>query len=91
MQIQPCKYTDIFRRLLGIPQSQSMVCHKYLKLQVNESTIVPGGTSYNGPYGEVPPKKVPFQVYEKVGISLVEVYKRVGKFVISVCKRAKKG
>ena len=51
VQIQPCKYTDIFRRLLGIPQSQSKVCHKYLNLQVNESTIVPGGTPYNGPYG----------------------------------------
>ena len=40
VQIPPYKYTDIFRRLLDIPQSQSMVCHKYLKLQVNESTVV---------------------------------------------------
>ena len=38
------------------------------------------------------PKGVPFpefQVYEGVGISLVEVYKRVGKTVISVGKKPK--
>ena len=43
------------------------------------------GTSYNGPYGEAPPERGIFfrlQVYEIVGISLVEVYKRVGKSVM---------
>ena len=44
-----------------------------------------GGTPYDGPYGESPPKRGTFfrlQVYERVGILLVEVYRRVGKFVI---------
>ena len=39
-------------------------------------------------------KGVPFfrlQVYEREGISLVEVYKRVGKSVIWACERAQKG
>ena len=52
------------------------------------------GTPYNGLYGEAPPKRGTFfrlQVYERVGISLVEVCKRVGKFVIRICKRAQKG
>ena len=31
------------------------------------------------------------QVYERIGISLVEVYEIVGKSVISVCKKAQKG
>ena len=30
------------------------------------------------------------QVYERVGISLVEVYKRMGKSVIWVCEKAQK-
>ena len=41
-----------------------------------------GGTPYDGLYGEAPPERGIFyrlQVYERVGISLVEVYKRVGK------------
>ena len=41
-----------------------------------------GGTPYNGLYGEAPPERGTFtrlQVYERVGISQVEVYKRVGK------------
>ena len=40
-----------------------------------------GGTPYNGLYGEAPPERGTFfrlQVYERVGISQVEVYKRVG-------------
>ena len=40
---------------------------------------------FNDLYREVCPKGVPFfklQVYEKVGISLVEVYGRIGKSVI---------
>ena len=42
-----------------------------------------GGTPYNDLYGEAPLKRGTFfrlQVYERVGISQVEVYKRVGKF-----------
>ena len=40
-----------------------------------------GGTPYDGLYGEAPPERgtlFRLQVYESVGISLVEVYKRVG-------------
>ena len=47
-----------------------------------------GGTPYNGLYGEAPPERGTFlrlQVYERVGISLVEVSKRVGKSVVWVC------
>ena len=41
-----------------------------------------GGTPYNGLYREDPPERgtfFRFQVYERVGISLVEAYERVGK------------
>ena len=44
-----------------------------------------GGTSYNGLYGEAPPKRGNFfrlQVYKREGISRAEVYERVGKSVI---------
>ena len=44
-----------------------------------------GGTLYNDLYGEVPPKRGTYfrlQVYERAGISQVEVYKRVGKSAI---------
>ena len=53
-----------------------------------------GGTPYNGLYGEAPPKRGIFfrlQVYERVGISLVEVYERLGKSVNSVGLKAQKG
>ena len=52
----------------------------------------PGDTPDDGLYGEVPPERGIFfrlQVYDRVGISLVEVYKREGKFW--VCERAQKG
>ena len=45
----------------------------------------PGGTPYHGLYAEAPPERGTFftlQVYEKVGISRVELYERVGKSVI---------
>ena len=46
-----------------------------------------GGTPYNGLYGGggAPPERGTFftlQVYERAGISRVELYKRVGKSVI---------
>ena len=54
----------------------------------------PGGsTPYDGLYGEAPPERGTYfrlQVYERVGISLVEVYKRIGKSVW-VFERAKEG
>ena len=43
---------------------------------------------------EAPPERGIFfrlQVYERVGISLVEVFARVGKSVIMFCKKAQKG
>ena len=43
-----------------------------------------GGTPYSGLYGEAPLERGTFlrlQVYERVGISQVEVYKGVGKSV----------
>ena len=53
----------------------------------------PGGTPYDGPYGEAPLKRSPFfrlQVYKRVGILLIAVYDRVGKSVIWVCERAQR-
>ena len=49
------------------------------------------GTPYNGLYWEVPPERDTFfrlQVYERVGILLVEEYERVRKSVIWVYERA---
>ena len=48
--------------------------------------VSPGGTPYNGLYGEAPPERGTFfrlQVYKRVAISQVEVYKRLGKSVVS--------
>ena len=44
----------------------------------------PGGIPFNGLYGGLRSKGVTFtlQVYERVGISRVEVYERVGKSLI---------
>jgi len=45
----------------------------------------PGGTPYNGLYGEAPPEMGTFfrlQVYKRVGISRAEVYEKVEKPVI---------
>ena len=52
------------------------------------------GTLYKGLYLKAPPLWVTFyrlQVYERAGISPVEMCERVGKSVISVCKKAQKG
>ena len=49
------------------------------------------GGPYNSLYGRLHPKGGTFfrlQVYERVGISIVEVHERVGKSVTSVCKKA---
>ena len=60
------------------------------KLDVNPQG---GGTPYDDLYGETLPERDTFlslQVYETVGISLVEVYERVGNTVILVIKRIKR-
>ena len=53
------------------------------------------GTSYNGLYCKALPKRGTvssrLQVYERVGISLVEVHDRVQKYLIFVCKWVQKG
>ena len=52
-----------------------------------------GDTPYNGLYGEAPPERGSFfrlQVYERVGISPVEVYEMVGKCVTWSVKWPKK-
>ena len=46
-----------------------------------------------GIYGKAPPERGIFfrlQVYERVGISLVDVYKKVRKSVIWACERAQR-
>ena len=53
-----------------------------------------GGTPYDGLYKEDLPERDTFmrlQVYEWVGISLVEVHEKVGKSLILVCERVQKG
>ena len=55
------------------------------------NAVARGGFPYNGLYGEASPERGAFfrpQVFERVGILLVEVYERVGKSVIWVCERA---
>ena len=54
-----------------------------------------GGTCapYDGLYGEAPAARGNFyrlQVYERMGISLLEIYIRVRKPVIWVCERAQR-
>ena len=52
-----------------------------------------GGTPYDGLYVETPPERDIFfrpQVYEIIGILLVEVYKRVENSVAWVCETAQK-
>ena len=55
-----------------------------------EFNTCPGGTSYDSLYGEAPPERGIFfrlHVYERVGISLIDVFKRLEKSAIWVCKR----
>ena len=52
-----------------------------------------GGTPYHGLYREAPPESGTFfrlQVYERVGLSLVEVHKRVGKSEFYGLKKSRK-
>ena len=51
------------------------------RVSVEESIQSPGGTPYNGLYGEAPSDRGSFFT-QRVGISRVEVYERVGKSVI---------
>jgi len=76
------------------PNSNGAFCVRAKTLSNDLNRIDPGGTPYDGLYGEAPPGRGIFfrlQVYERVGISLVEVSKRVGKSVIWVYERAQKG
>ena len=52
-----------------------------------------GGSPYNGLYGEAPPERGTFfrlQIYERVGILLVEVHGSVRESVIWICGRAQR-
>ena len=87
----------MFSLVLSLPLSL-FICEQFHSLRTyrtSESNIEencmldkskpPGGTPYNGLYGEAPPERGTFfrlQVYKRVGISQVEIYKRVGKSVI---------
>ena len=74
--------------------SISYTFDKFCSTELSFKDHALGGTSYNGQYGEAPPETGIFfslQVYERVGILLVEVYKRVGKSVSWVCERAQTG
>ena len=87
-ETQICQFTvkSVKRRMKGPRQKVN-----YRVIWTQEEG---GGTPYNGPYGEAPPERGTFfrpQVYEGVGILLVEVYERVGRSVIWVCERAQKG
>ena len=58
----------------------------YIRKEFNSQRtgLGPGGTPYDGLYGEAPPERGTFlgiHVYEKVEISLVEVFKRAEKSV----------
>ena len=79
--------SDDWNNNLHLSREQNLTCDPQLE----------GGgggvrsTPYNGLYGEVPPERDTFfrlQVYERVGILLVEEYERVRKSVIWVCERA---
>ena len=61
-----------------------------MKLLLGNADRSRGKTPYNYLYGEASLERgtiFRLQVYEKVGISLVEVYERVEKCVISVFKK----
>ena len=54
---------------------------------------MPGGYPYNDLYGEAPLERGTFfrlQVYQRVGILLIELYERVEKSVIWVRDRAQR-
>ena len=89
----------IFRMMLCTKHHVQVVQRLYprapmlFKLKLVDSAWV-GGTPYNRLYREVPPERgtfFRFQVYERVGILLIEVYGRVDKSIIWVCTRAHKG
>ena len=68
----------------------SMITLPYVELSFQKKPLGDGGEGgffpsfYNGLYGKTLPERAIFfrlQVYEREGISLVEVYERVGKSV----------
>ena len=57
----------------------SQICFRFQNEDLKDIARGGGDTPYNDLYGEAPPKRGTFfrlQVYERVGISQVEVYKR---------------
>ena len=47
----------------------------------------PGGTPYNGLYGEAPPETDTFYRLQVYGFHQLEINERVGKFVAADCER----
>ena len=85
-----CQYPAILTKLAwsakdllsGTPHLHVVLCFVFAGFCRKLSR---GGTSYNGLYGEAPSKRGTFftlQVYQRVGISQVEIYEREGKSVI---------
>ena len=75
--------------------SKSLTLYSLCTLCVNKIPLryPGGGTPYDGLYGEAPPERgtlFRLQVYESVGISLVEVYKRVGNLSLKSVKGPKR-
>jgi len=70
----------------GKPENPEKKLSELRRGPITNSTHIPGGLLPMMAYkGVGPPKRATFfrlQVYERVGISLVEVYKRVGQFVV---------
>ena len=72
-----CKYFLILLLFLKIPTSSDLKSRKKI---VDPKILFLVGIPYDGLYGETPPERgtsFRLQVYERVGISLVEVYERV--------------
>ena len=82
----------IFIQFVGKYKPELTTHEDYL---IEHETLFPWGwgvSLYNGLYGKAPPERALFlglQVYERVGISLVELHEMEGKSVISVFRKAK--
>ena len=85
--------TKRYKSITSSIASESSFCLLVLCIFSLQFNITPrgGDTPDDGLYRGVPPSRGTFlrlQVYERVGMSLVEIYQRVRKSVISVCKKA---
>ena len=87
-----CFWHDVWQKQTHWPNLNMFLLLLFVCLFSTQKSL--GGTPRNSLYGEVPPKRGTFfrlQVYERVGISQVEVHEMVGESVISVFKKTQKG